>query len=59
MIVSAELTSDQEEKLILVLKQFDKAFGWTIVDIRGISPSVCMHKIKLEDRKKGKIDGQQ
>ncbi|KAG8501049.1 hypothetical protein CXB51_003148 [Gossypium anomalum] len=43
VIVSAELTTEQEEKLILVLKQFKKATGWTIADIRGISPS-CVPK---------------
>ena len=58
VIVSAELTTEQEEKLILVLKQFKKAIGWTIADIRGISPSVCMHKIILEDGEKGMMDGQ-
>ena len=30
VIVSAELTIEQEKKLILVLKQFKKAIGWTI-----------------------------
>ena len=29
-----------------------------MVDIREISPSVCMDKIILEDGKKGTIDGQ-
>ena len=33
VIVSAELTTKQEEKLILVLKQFKKAIRWTIDDI--------------------------
>ena len=58
VIVSAELTTEQEEKLIQVLKQFKKAIGWTIADIREISQSVCMHKIILEDGEKGMIDGQ-
>ncbi|KAG8485946.1 hypothetical protein CXB51_020224 [Gossypium anomalum] len=38
--------------------ELKKAIGWTIADIRGISPSVCMHKIILEDGKKETIDGQ-
>lgn len=32
-----------------VLKVHKKAFGWKIADIRGISPSMCMHKILIED----------
>ena len=38
-----------EEKLLRVLKKHKKAFGWTIADIKGISPSICMHKILMED----------
>ncbi len=49
MIISAELTKDQEEQLIVVLKKFKKAIGWTIADIRGISPSFFRHKIILEE----------
>ncbi|KAA3480242.1 RNA-directed DNA polymerase-like protein [Gossypium australe] len=31
---------------------------WTLDDIRGISPSFCMHKIILKEGKKVRIDGQ-
>ena len=58
MIISAELTKDQEEQLIVVLKKFKKAIGWTIADIRGISPSFCMHKVILEEGERARIDGQ-
>ncbi|XP_075098010.1 uncharacterized protein LOC142175325 [Nicotiana tabacum] len=30
-------------------REHKKAIGWTIADIKGISPSFCMHKIFLED----------
>ncbi|KAA3487296.1 reverse transcriptase [Gossypium australe] len=46
-----------EEQLIVVLKKFKRAIGWTIADIRGISPSFCMHKIILEEGERGRIDG--
>ena len=32
-----------------MLKCHKKAIGWTLVDIQGISPSYCMHKIRLEE----------
>ena len=32
-----------------MLKKYKKAIGWTIADIKGISPSICMHKILLEE----------
>lgn len=52
VIISASLVAEQEEKLLLVLKKHQKAIGWTLVDIPGISPSTCMHRILLEDRAK-------
>nr|XP_009589753.1 uncharacterized protein LOC104087065 [Nicotiana tomentosiformis] len=49
VIISSSLTNTQEEKLLKVLREHKKAIGWTIVDIKGISPSFCIHKIFLED----------
>ncbi|XP_073153424.1 uncharacterized protein [Henckelia pumila] len=49
VIISKKLTEDQEERLIAVLKEHKTAIEWTLADIKGISPSICMHKILLED----------
>jgi len=49
VIISASVTAEQEEKLLLVIKKHKKAIGWTLVDIPGISPSTYMHRILLED----------
>ncbi|KAL4317842.1 hypothetical protein GQ457_18G008230 [Hibiscus cannabinus] len=48
----------QEEKLIETLWQHKEALGWTIADIKGISPTICMHKILLEDNHKPTVDTQ-
>ena len=32
-----------------VLKEHKTTIGWTIPDIKGISPSTCMHRILLEE----------
>ncbi|XP_075076478.1 uncharacterized protein LOC142163123 [Nicotiana tabacum] len=37
------------QKLLQVLKECKTAIGWTMADIRGISPAYCMHKILLEE----------
>jgi len=47
VIISASLAVEQEEKLLLILKKLKKSIGWTLVDIPGISPSTCMHRILL------------
>ena len=49
VIVSSTLSDVQEQELLNVLKENKEAIGWTIADIKGISPSVCMHSINLED----------
>ncbi|XP_074305170.1 uncharacterized protein LOC141640182 [Silene latifolia] len=48
LIISNQLEGDQERRLVDVLHKYKEAFGWSIADIKGISPSTCMHKIRLE-----------
>ncbi|CAN6544134.1 unnamed protein product [Malus baccata var. baccata] len=48
-IISSSLTAVEEEKLVRVLKEFKSTLGWTMVDIKGISPTTCMHHIFLEE----------
>ncbi|XP_073121745.1 uncharacterized protein [Henckelia pumila] len=50
VIISSSLEVEQEEQLIKALKEHKTAIGWTIVDIKGISPSTCMHRILMEER---------
>ncbi|XP_027155128.1 uncharacterized protein LOC113755289 [Coffea eugenioides] len=49
VIISSKLTALEEEKLIRVLKDHKEAIGWTVADIKGLSPATCMHRILLED----------
>ncbi|XP_045797211.1 uncharacterized protein LOC123891391 [Trifolium pratense] len=49
VIISSNLDCEQEEKLLEVLRQHKKAIGWTLADIPGISPTMCMHRIHLEE----------
>lgn len=58
VIISAQLTETQEVQLLKVLRKFKRVVGWTLADIKGISPSFCMHKILLEDSSKGFIEAQ-
>ncbi|CAN6562554.1 unnamed protein product [Malus baccata var. baccata] len=48
-IISSSLMTQEEEKLLRVLKEFKSALGWTLADIKGISPTTCMHHIFLEE----------
>ncbi|GKV37326.1 hypothetical protein SLEP1_g45366 [Rubroshorea leprosula] len=58
VIIFSSLTGLMEEKLLRVLREHKGAFGWTITDIKGISPSICMHKILMEESYKPSIQPQ-
>ncbi|KAK9046176.1 hypothetical protein V6N11_052075 [Hibiscus sabdariffa] len=58
VIISSKLQAAQEERLIKTLRQHKEALGWTIADIKGISPAICKHKILLEDNHKPTVDAQ-
>ncbi|XP_068321342.1 uncharacterized protein [Pyrus communis] len=52
VIVSSSLTAMEEEKLVRVLQEYKTTIGWTLVDIKGINLTTCMHRILLEERAK-------
>ena len=56
VIVVASLTPEEEEKLLRVLREHRTTLGWTISDIKGISPSICMHRILMEELYKPSIE---
>ena len=58
MIVFAALTENEEYKLLKILRKYKEAIAWSIEDLKGISPSICMHKIMLEDNAKTSIEHQ-
>ncbi|KAK1430086.1 hypothetical protein QVD17_12590 [Tagetes erecta] len=49
VIVSSSLTEEEKEKLMVVLRAHKHAIAWKLVDIKGINPSFCTHKILMED----------
>ncbi|XP_070662220.1 uncharacterized protein [Malus domestica] len=58
VIIAADLSSTEEDKLLHILRSHQDAIGWTIADIKGISPTICMHKILMDDGVKPAIDAQ-
>ncbi|KAL0381118.1 UNVERIFIED_CONTAM: hypothetical protein Sangu_0176100 [Sesamum angustifolium] len=58
VIISSKLNALEEEKLIRVLREFKEAIGWIITDIKGLSPSTCMHRILLEEGTKPSREAQ-
>ena len=58
MIISASLTVEVEDKLLRVLRDHKDALGWSLADLKGIRPSMCMHHILLEDGHKPLVEAQ-
>ncbi|KAM1255941.1 hypothetical protein ACFX2G_030716 [Malus domestica] len=58
VIISSSLTAQEESKLVRVLKEYKTAIGWTLADIKGISPTTCMHRILLEEGSKTSREAQ-
>ena len=58
VIVSVSLTEEQIVQLLEVLREYRRAIGWTIADIRGIPSGICEHKIQLEEGSKPSVEHQ-
>ena len=58
VIISANLSEHEEERLFKILKKHCAAIGYTLVDLKGISPTLCQHKINMEPDAKPVIDHQ-
>ena len=58
IIISASLTASEEDKLLRVLTDHKDAIGWSQADLKGIRPSMCMHRILLENGHKPLVEAQ-
>ena len=58
VIIAFDLDRDQEDKQISLLRENKEALGWTLGDIKGISPSIVQPRIHLEDNAKPYCDRQ-
>ena len=58
VIILAALTEIEEQKLLKILRKDKEAIAWSIEDLKGISPSICMCKILLNDDAKTSIEHQ-
>ena len=58
VIISANLSEHEEERLLKTLKKHRAAIGYTLGDLKGISPTLCQHKINMEPEAKPVVDHQ-
>ena len=55
MIIAANLTLEEEKEVAETLKQYKEAITWTVGHLKGINPSICMHKILMDENAKAFI----
>jgi len=49
VIITSHLTAGHGERLMSVLRKHKKAIGWTMTDIKGLSPVIIQHCIHLNE----------
>jgi hypothetical protein len=58
VIVGDELSPKENEKLLNLLKKHKKVIGYSINDLKGLSPAFCTHRIPMEDQFKPIVEHQ-
>ena len=58
VIISARLSDVEEQRLLEILKKHKESIAWSIEELKGISPSICMHKILLEETSRPSVEHQ-
>jgi hypothetical protein len=58
VIMSDELSLEEMDKLLNLLRKHKKVIGYSISDLKGISPAFCTHRIPLEEQCKPIVEPQ-
>jgi hypothetical protein len=57
-IISSKLSGNEEERLLEILMKHRGAMGYTLDDLKGISPTICQHAINMEPDAKPVVEHQ-
>ncbi|GKA66991.1 reverse transcriptase domain-containing protein [Tanacetum coccineum] len=58
VIIAKDLKDEDKTALLKVLRSHKHAIAWKILDIKGINPKFCTHKILIEDNVKPMVQHQ-
>jgi hypothetical protein len=58
VIISSKLSGKEEERLLEILMKHRGAMGYTLDDLKGISPNICHHAINMEPYAKPVVEHQ-
>ena len=52
VIISDKLTESETRRLVAVLEKYRSIIGYSLQDLKGISPNLCTHHIPMEPEHK-------
>jgi hypothetical protein len=58
VIISSKHSGKKEERLLEILRKHRGALGYTLDDLKGISPTICQHAINMEPDAKPVVEHQ-
>ena len=58
VIINDGLSDEQVNQLLNELRKYRRGIGYSLADIKGISPSLCTHRIHLENESYTSIEPQ-
>jgi len=48
VIISDKLSQEESLRLLTILEKHHSAFGYSLQDLKGISPALCTHRIPID-----------
>jgi hypothetical protein len=58
VIISSKLSGKEEDRLLEILRKYRGAMGYTLDELKGISPTICQHAINMEPDAKPVVEHQ-
>jgi hypothetical protein len=59
VIISDKLSNDETQRLVATVEKYRSVIGYSLKDLKGISPSLCTHQIPMEQDHKPICEHQQ
>jgi hypothetical protein len=52
VIISDKLSHEETQKLVATLEKYRSFIGYSLNDLKGISPTLCTHRIPMDQDNK-------
>ena len=58
VIIATYLSTEKDHKVVEIHRKHKEAIAWSVEDLKGNNPSICMHKILMEKNARNSIEHQ-